>query len=64
MSHITIVISSGQPPPPHTATASHEAEAASVTVEYQPPDNLTPAQVGQEVTRMVKLIEKIRTGAD
>lgn len=65
MGHRVIIIDSISPPPGGASVvADHEPSEVKVRVEYRPSHDLTPAQVGHEITRMVKLIDKIEGGED
>jgi hypothetical protein len=56
VSHITIILRSVRP----TGTATEaDIEGVSTEIEYTPPDSATPAQIGNEVARMLRHVKKI-----
>ena len=61
MSHRIIIIQSQTPPAPNAAAADVVPEY-KVSVEYRPNDALTASQIGNEVARIQKCVNKIIEG--
>jgi hypothetical protein len=63
MSHRAVIINSQTPPSAAHITSDDEL-TYQCSVEYRPGDSLTPAQIGQEVSRIQRLLNKIIGGED
>lgn len=63
MTHRIVIVESATPSSPTAAatTAASEPEFR-VRVEYRPADGLTPSQIGNEVARIQKCVNKIIEG--
>ena len=64
MTHAIVIIDSQTPPPPPSAAAVTSTEPEfKVHVEFRPADNLTPAQIGNEVARIQRRVNQIIDGS-
>lgn len=64
MTHRIIIIESVTPSPSGAsavASGSHEPEF-EVSVKFRPSDSLTPSQIGNEVARVERLVNRIIEG--
>jgi hypothetical protein len=65
VSHRIIIIDSVTPPPAGAAAAATTTDTPpefEVHITYRPPDSMTSSQIGNEVARVQKLVNKIIEG--
>jgi hypothetical protein len=63
VTHRIIIIESATPPVGESAVASVSSDPAfKVRVEIAPPDSYNPAQIGNEVARVQRLVNRIIEG--
>lgn len=63
MSHRVIIIKSKKAAA-ELSVAHEEASPYDISVEYSPPHEATPEQIGAEVKRISRKIDQIESGAD
>lgn len=59
MSHTVVIIQQVILPPPDAQTAAADGDAMSAEIRYEPSDNASPAQIGNQVERIVKRLTKL-----
>lgn len=59
MSHVVIVIQQSILPSPDAQVASADQGSMTAEVRYTPPHDATPAQIGDQVSRIVKRLAKL-----
>jgi hypothetical protein len=60
MSHVVVIIQQTVLPPPDSLAATATASGAmTAEVKYTPPDTATPAQISNQVERIVKRLAKL-----
>lgn len=59
MSHVVIIIQQTILPPPDTSATATEAGEMTAEVRFTPADSATPAQIGNQVERVVKRLAKL-----
>lgn len=59
MSHVVVIVQQTILPPPDAQTAVADGSAMTANVEYTPADSATPAQIANQVERIVKRLAKL-----
>jgi hypothetical protein len=59
MTHTVIIVEQVVLPPPDAQAAASTGEAMTARVEYTPADAASPAQIGNQVERIVKRLAKL-----
>lgn len=59
MSHVVIIIQQNVLPPPDSQVAAADQGGMTAEVRYEPPDAATAAQIGNQVERIVKRLNKL-----
>lgn len=59
MSHVVVIIQQAVLPPPDTSATAAEAGEMNAQVTFTPADSATPAQIGNQVERIVKRLAKL-----
>jgi len=59
MSHRTIIIEQVILPSPDSQVSAHDQGSMIAEVRYTPPDNATPAQVGDQVQSICKRLSRL-----
>lgn len=59
MSHVVIIIQQTIVPPPGAPAALHSDGSMTAEVKYTPADSSTPAQISNQVERIVKRLAKL-----
>jgi hypothetical protein len=59
MSHTVVIVQQSILPPPDAQAASGDPGEMVAEITYTPPDNATPAQIGNQVERIVKRLARL-----
>lgn len=59
MSHVVIVIQKSILPPPDAQASSIDQGSMDAEISYTPPHDATPAQIGDEVARIVRRLSRL-----
>lgn len=59
MSHVVIIVQQSILPPPDAQAASADQGQMTAEITYTPPHDATPAQIGNQVERIVKRLARL-----